>query len=197
MVTGKYTYIWAPALCPRCASAAQNRPLSPPRTAGGCRWPDSCNRRRLALNRRRLADAQPPLLAGRRSAEVREHRRPAVFSPFTLKDSPASDGDCGFPIFQMMGLPHERATLRWFCKVAWGCWAGGVLGCLRDHPLQTLPPQRHARSIQNRVGGAESRTLGPVATRGVENRRLSAQRGDSARCALRPPPSWTLGGPRG
>ena len=56
-----------------------SRFLFPPLgTARGYRWRDSVNRRRLTLNRRRLADDQLQSLAGWRSAEVRVYRMPAV-----------------------------------------------------------------------------------------------------------------------
>ena len=56
-----------------CRAVLEGRDVSfsfPLRTAGGYWWQDSANRRRLTLNQRRLANDQPHLLAGWRSAEV-------------------------------------------------------------------------------------------------------------------------------
>ena len=61
--------------------------------------------RRLALNRRRLADDQPQSLAGRRSAEVRVYRRPAVFFLFLTT---AQAGACQCATSPAV-LPHPKA----------------------------------------------------------------------------------------
>ena len=49
-------------------------------------------------------------------------------------------------------------------------------------PLQTIPLQKRALSIQNSIGGAEFRTLGPVATGGEKQPTFRTARAQ-ARCA--------------
>ena len=80
----------------------------------------------------------------------------------------------------------DRGTRgRFLRKVVPGHGRGGVRCLSREHPLQTTHIQKRACSIQNRIGGAECRTLGPVATGGGEQQTF---RTAHAQRTVRPPP---------
>ena len=66
----------------------------------------------------------------------------------------------------------------------------------REHPCKPPPLQTHARSIQNSVGGAECRTLGPVASTRLKKKNTWCTglclviRGGGGGCQIGPPGFW-------